>query len=183
MRKLDQRGVAALEFSLVAVPLFLLTALIFDLGLYAIHVQSLRRLANSGARAMMIRCYTPTVIGVTPSSPWSAATSPSSCTGDPLPTLQAKKDVAPFVSSRRLHAYTEHNTVHAAAYAAGYYGYSHCAYCYGIFKLRHDGVAEHTAERVHVSSRYRLQHHDDHAQHAVVVVITITQRSFESPAK
>jgi hypothetical protein len=99
MRKLDQRGVAALEFCLVAAPLFLLMFAIFDLGLYAIHVQSLRTLANAGARVMMINCYTPTVIGTTPLSPWSASnTSPSSCTGDPLPTLQAKQDVAPFVS-------------------------------------------------------------------------------------
>lgn len=99
MRKLDQRGVAALEFCLVAGPLFLLMFTIFDFGLYAIHLQSLRTLADAGARAMMIKCYTPTVIGVTPLSPWSATnTSPSSCTGDPLPTLQAKQDVAPFVS-------------------------------------------------------------------------------------
>src|SRR3954468_11444002 len=99
MRKLDQRGVAALEICLVAGPLFLLMFTIFDLGLYAIHLQSLRTLANAGAREMMIKCYTPTVIGVTPSSPWSATnTSPSSCTGDPLPTLQAKQDVAPFAS-------------------------------------------------------------------------------------
>jgi Flp pilus assembly protein TadG len=99
MRKLDQRGVAALEFCLVAAPLFLLMFTIFDLGLYAIHVQSLQTLANAGARVMMIKCYTPTVIGTTPLSPWSASnTSPSSCTGDPLPGLQAKQDVAPFVS-------------------------------------------------------------------------------------
>jgi Flp pilus assembly protein TadG len=99
MRKLDQRGVAALEFCLVAGPLFFLMFTIFDLGLYAIHVESLRTLANAGARALMIKCYTPTVIGTTPLSPWSASnTSPSSCTGDPLPSLQAKQDVAPFVS-------------------------------------------------------------------------------------
>jgi hypothetical protein len=99
MRKLDQRGVASLEIGLVAGPLFLLIFTIFDLGLYAIHVQSLRTLANAGARAMMIKCYTPTVIGTTPLSPWSATnTSPSSCIGDPLPTLSEKQAVAPFVS-------------------------------------------------------------------------------------
>src|SRR4051812_44920560 len=99
MRKLDQRGVAALEFCIVAGPLFFLMFTIFDLGLYAIHVESLRTLANAGARAMMIKCYTPTVIGTTPVSPWSASnTLPSSCTGDPLPTLQAKQDAAPFVA-------------------------------------------------------------------------------------
>ena len=42
MRKLDQRGVAALEFCLVAVPLFTLMFAIFDLGRYAITMQSLR---------------------------------------------------------------------------------------------------------------------------------------------
>ena len=55
MRKLDQRGVAALEFCLVAVPLFILMFAIFDLGRYAITMQSLRMLANAGARAMMIK--------------------------------------------------------------------------------------------------------------------------------
>ena len=71
MRKLDQRGVAALEFCLVAVPLFILMFAIFDLGRYAITMQSLRALANAGARKMMIKCYTPAVI---------ANTSPSGCT-------------------------------------------------------------------------------------------------------
>src|SRR4051794_9133166 len=98
MRKLDQRGFAALEFCLVAVPLFTLMFAIFDLGRYAITVQSLRTLANVGARAMMMKCYTPTVTGTTPSSPWSAAnTSPASCTGDPLPTNAAKQAAAPFL--------------------------------------------------------------------------------------
>jgi Flp pilus assembly protein TadG len=46
MRKLDQRGVAALEFCLVAVPLFTLIFAIFDFGRYAITMQSLRMLAN-----------------------------------------------------------------------------------------------------------------------------------------
>ena len=55
MRKLDQRGVAALEFCLVAVPLFTLMFAIFDLGRYAITMQSLRTLANAGARAMMVQ--------------------------------------------------------------------------------------------------------------------------------
>ena len=48
MRKLDRRGAAALEFCLVAVPLFTLMFVIFDLGRYAITVQSLRALANAG---------------------------------------------------------------------------------------------------------------------------------------
>lgn len=98
MRKLDQRGVAAFEFCLVAVPLFTLMFVIFDLGRYAITTQSLRTLANAGGRVMMIKCYTPTVIGVTPSPPWSATnTSPSSCTGDPLPSDAEKQAVAPML--------------------------------------------------------------------------------------
>jgi hypothetical protein len=98
MRNLDERGVAAFEFCLVAVPLFTLMFVIFDLGRYTITAQSLRTLANAGARAMMINCYTPIVIGVTPLSPWSASnTSPSSCTGDPLPTAAAKQAAAPLL--------------------------------------------------------------------------------------
>jgi Flp pilus assembly protein TadG len=87
MRKLDQRGVAALEFSLVAVPLFVLMFAIFDLGRYAITAQSVRTLANAGARAMMIACYTPAV---------TANTSPAGCTGDYLSAAQ-KQDAAPFL--------------------------------------------------------------------------------------
>ena len=88
MRNLDQRGVAAFEFCLVAVPLFTLMFVIFDLGRYAITAQSLRTLANAGARAMMINCYTPAVL---------TNTSPSSCTGDPLPSDAAKQAVAPLL--------------------------------------------------------------------------------------
>ena len=87
MRKLDQRGVAALEFCIVAVPLFTLMFAIFDLGRYAITMQSLRMLANAEARANMINCYTPAIIG---------KTSPSSCTGDYLPVAQ-KQAVVPFL--------------------------------------------------------------------------------------
>ena len=87
MRKLDKRGGAALEFCLVAVPLFTLMFAIFDFGRYAITMQSLRMLANAGARANMINCYTPAVI---------ANTSPSSCTGDYLSAAQ-KQAVAPFL--------------------------------------------------------------------------------------
>ena len=87
MRKLDQRGVAALEFCLVAVPLFTLMFAIFDLGRYAITMQSLRMLANAEARANMINCYTPAVV---------SKTSPSSCTGDYLSVAQ-KQAVAPFL--------------------------------------------------------------------------------------
>jgi TadE-like protein len=83
MRKLDKRGVAALEFCLVAVPLFTLMFAIFDLGRYAITMQSLRMLANAGARAVMI-CYD------VPNKTYAG------CTGDPLPSDAAKQAIAPF---------------------------------------------------------------------------------------
>ena len=58
IRKLDRRGVAAFEFCLAAVPLFILMFVIFDLARYAITMQSLRALSNAGARALMIdNCY------------------------------------------------------------------------------------------------------------------------------
>lgn len=88
MRKLDQRGVAALEFCFIAAPLFVLMFAIFDLGRYAITVQSLRALADAGARAIMINCYTNAVI---------QKSSPTGCSGDPLPSDAAKKAVAPFL--------------------------------------------------------------------------------------
>src|SRR3954453_21914774 len=87
MRRLDQRGVAALEFCLVAVPLFTLMFVIFDLGRYAITMQSLRMLANAEARANMISCYTPAAI---------RNTSPASCTGEYLSVVQ-KQAIAPFL--------------------------------------------------------------------------------------
>jgi Flp pilus assembly protein TadG len=87
MKKLDQRGVAALEFCLAAVLFFTLTFAIFDLGRYAITMQSLRVLANAGARAMMIACYTPAAI---------ASSSPSDCTGSYLSDTQ-KQAVAPLL--------------------------------------------------------------------------------------
>ena len=83
MRKLDKRGVAALEFCLVAVPLFTLMFVIFDLGRYAITMQSLRMLANAGARASMI-CYD------------VANNTYAGCTGDPLSDA-TKQAVAPFL--------------------------------------------------------------------------------------
>ena len=87
MRKLDQRGMAAFEFCLVAVPLFTLMFAIFDLGRYAITMQSLRTLAGAGARAIMINCYTTAAI---------QKTTPA-CGGDPLPSAAAKKAVAPML--------------------------------------------------------------------------------------
>jgi len=87
IRKLDNRGVASWEFALVFVPLFMLIFVIFDLGRYAITMQSLRMLASTGARAVMINCYTPDVI---------ARNSPSGCTADPLSDT-AKQNAAPFL--------------------------------------------------------------------------------------
>jgi Flp pilus assembly protein TadG len=87
MKKLDQRGVAALEFCLVAVPLFTLMFAIFDLGRYAITMHSLHMLANAEARANMINCYTPAKA--------INNTSPSTCTGDYLSDAE-KQTVAPF---------------------------------------------------------------------------------------
>ena len=101
MRKLDQRGVAAFEFCLVAAAFFTLVFAIFDLGRYAITVQSLRKLAEAEARAMMVCCYTPAKLGTpvptptTLSCPTTAATSPSGCTGSYLTTLQMQS-LAPF---------------------------------------------------------------------------------------
>lgn len=92
MKKLDQRGMAAFEFCLVAVPLFTLMFAIFDLGRYALTAQSLRALANAGARAAMVgavgaACYTDaSIVKTTPT-----------CSGDPLPSAAAKKAVAPFL--------------------------------------------------------------------------------------
>lgn len=88
MRKLDQRGIGAMEFCLVAVPLFILMFAIFDLGRYAITMQSLRALANAGARTWMINdCYVNNAIKKTPPT----------CSGDPLPAAEDKKAVAPML--------------------------------------------------------------------------------------
>lgn len=89
MRKLDNRGIAPFEFIIVVVPLFTLMFAIFDLGRYAITMQSLRTLAGAGARAVMISCYTPAMMQSPPQSP-------AGCTGDPLST-NAKLNAAPFL--------------------------------------------------------------------------------------
>src|SRR5688572_23426929 len=87
MRKLDQRGTVGFEFCIVFVPLFMLIFVIFDFSRYAITMQSLRALADAGARKVMITCYT------------EAATKKAtpSCSGDPLPTVDEKKAAAPFL--------------------------------------------------------------------------------------
>ena len=88
MRKLDRRGAAAFEFALVAVPLFTLMFVIFDLGRYAITMQSLRMLANAEARTLMVQCYGPHKI---------AKTSPSACGGVDYLSATQKQAVAPFL--------------------------------------------------------------------------------------
>lgn len=65
MRRLDQRGVAAFEFCLVAIPFLMSMFVIFDLARYAITVQSLRWYANAGARQVMIGCYSDAAINKT----------------------------------------------------------------------------------------------------------------------
>jgi Flp pilus assembly protein TadG len=90
MRKLDNRGAAAWEFILVAVPLFMLIFAIFDLGRFAITLQSLYALANWGARTVMINCYTPDAI---------QKQSPSGCTCTsptfPCPSATQMQNAAP----------------------------------------------------------------------------------------
>ena len=90
IKKLNSRGTAAFEFVLVAVPFFLLIFAIFDLGRYAITMQSLRMLASAGARDVMINCYTDKVVH---------GNSPSQCAGSysPLASTAAKQAVAPFL--------------------------------------------------------------------------------------
>ena len=92
MRKLDQRGVAAFEFCLVAVAFFTLVFAVFDLGRYAITMQSLRALANAGARAVMVQCYTPDVTSTPPVLPSGCANT------DPNPLSPAQMQAAaPFL--------------------------------------------------------------------------------------
>lgn len=93
MRKLDRRGVAAFEFCLVGGFIFVLIFTIIDLGRYAITVQSLRALADAGARALMVgdagnACYTDAAI----------SRSTPACSGDPL-SDSAKQAIAPFLFS------------------------------------------------------------------------------------
>ncbi|MFB6452386.1 TadE/TadG family type IV pilus assembly protein [Bradyrhizobium tunisiense] len=90
MRRLDQRGVAAFEFCVVAGAFFTLVFAIFDFGRYAITMQSLRALANAEARTMMVKCYSPAASGAV------VNTSPSSCTSTYMTSADMKK-VAPFL--------------------------------------------------------------------------------------
>jgi hypothetical protein len=87
MRKLDQRGVVAIEFCVVAVLFFTLIFMIFDLARYAITMQSLRALSNAGARAMMIdNCYVNAEL----------QKSAPSCSGSYLSSAQMQA-IAPFL--------------------------------------------------------------------------------------
>jgi hypothetical protein len=89
MKKLDRRGVAALEFCIVAGALFTLMFVIFDLGRYVITMQSLRMLASAEAREMMIKCYTPAVI---------TSQLPTNCTADATYLSDPdRQTVAPFL--------------------------------------------------------------------------------------
>ena len=90
MRKLNRRGGAGLEFCLVAVPLFTLMFLIFDLARYAITAQSLHVLADAAARGIMINCYTNNAV----QQQWSSIG--TNCASNPLSTTQMKA-VAPFL--------------------------------------------------------------------------------------
>lgn len=90
MRRVDQRGVAAFEFCMVAVFFLTLVFAIFDFARYAITAQSLRALADAGARANMVKCYGPAASGIV------ANTLPSSCTGTYLSATQMQ-DAAPFL--------------------------------------------------------------------------------------
>jgi Flp pilus assembly protein TadG len=89
MKKLDQRGTSALELCLVAPPLFLLMFTIIDLGRYAITYQSLRTLANAGAREIMLS-YDP------------ISKTYTGCTGDLLPAVATKNLVPPFLTGLSL---------------------------------------------------------------------------------
>lgn len=88
MRTLDQRGVAAFEFCIVGAVIFALIYGIFDLGRYAIAMQSLRALAGAGARAAMLDdCYTNAALKITTTV---------ACSGDYLPDA-TKRALAPFL--------------------------------------------------------------------------------------
>ena len=88
MTKLNNRGNASIEFCFIAVPLFILMFAIIDFGRYAITAQSLRTLANAGARAMMINCYTPKMV---------SNQSPIDCAGTNPLSDTAKQAAAPFL--------------------------------------------------------------------------------------
>lgn len=85
----DRRGATALEFSMIAIPFFFMMFGFFDLGRYAIIVNSMDILAGAEARAIMVSCYGPAA---------NAGTSPAGCTSDPLSTSQ-KLTYAPWLAN------------------------------------------------------------------------------------
>lgn len=89
VRKLDQRGVAAFEFCAVLIPFLMSLFVIFDLGRYAITMQSLRAYANAGAREAMIGdCYVEPIL---------AKQTPTCSTAD-LSAVD-KTRISPFLSA------------------------------------------------------------------------------------
>jgi Flp pilus assembly protein TadG len=93
MRKLDNRGAAAMEMILVFVPLFTLIFVIFDLGRYAITLQSLQTLADTAARAAMINCYATDAVN----HKLSSVGTDCAAAGNPLSTTQMQ-NAAPLIS-------------------------------------------------------------------------------------
>lgn len=85
----DRRGATTLEFSMIALPFFFMMFGFFDIGRYAIVVNSEKILASAEARAIMVSCYGPAA---------TAGTSPASCTTDPLTTTQ-KLAFAPWLAN------------------------------------------------------------------------------------
>ena len=78
-------GSVAVEFALVALPLFMTLLGIFELGRYAITMYSLRTLAGATAREVVIECYASKV---------SQNQSPATCTTDPFSSTE-KQQIAP----------------------------------------------------------------------------------------
>ncbi|MBX6744410.1 MAG: pilus assembly protein [Acetobacteraceae bacterium] len=89
MRRLlrDRSGATAIEFAIVAILFFFVMFGIVDLGRYAITVHSLGTLASATSRAVLIACYSPSVV---------QGQSPTDCTADPLTDAQ-KRSIAPFL--------------------------------------------------------------------------------------
>jgi Flp pilus assembly protein TadG len=90
--KLDQRGTAAYEFCVIAVPFFLLLFAVFDIGRYGMTVQSLQTLADAGARKAMLCSTTATNFMTTKGGTW-----PSACTGTSLMSTTEMQNAAPFL--------------------------------------------------------------------------------------
>ena len=94
VRKLDQRGVAAFEFCLILIPFLMSLFVIFDLGRYAITMQSLRAYANAGAREAMIGdCYVKPALAV--------PKAPPICSTADLSRVDKTK-ISPFLSGAEL---------------------------------------------------------------------------------